>query len=122
MWPVVHQQLGIRPDLGRGQLEVVPQVPPYEPSLTGQNIRLGTGALAKVTASRAGNAYRTEIDTGNAPVSRLVLGQTLPHGTQPGLVLLDGKPHDPQVRETNRGVEVTVKTGPGAHVLVVQAG
>jgi hypothetical protein len=122
MWPVVHQQLGIRPDLGRGQLEVVPQVPPYEPSLTGENIRLGSGALAKVTASRAGNAYRTEVDTGDAPIGRLVIGQTLPHGTQPGLVLLDGKPHDPQARETNRGVEVTAKTGPGAHVLVVQAG
>ena len=26
-WPVVHQQLGVRPDLGRGDLEVVPQLP-----------------------------------------------------------------------------------------------
>jgi hypothetical protein len=27
LWPVVHHQLGISPDLGRGRLRVVPQVP-----------------------------------------------------------------------------------------------
>ena len=27
VWPVVHQQLGVRPDVGRGRLEVVPQLP-----------------------------------------------------------------------------------------------
>ena len=31
MWPVVHQQLGVRPDLGRGALEVVPQLPSVVP-------------------------------------------------------------------------------------------
>jgi hypothetical protein len=28
VWPVVHQQLGVRPDMGRRRLEVTPQVPP----------------------------------------------------------------------------------------------
>ena len=28
IWPVVHQHLGVRPDMGRGELEVVPQLPP----------------------------------------------------------------------------------------------
>ena len=40
VWPVVHQQLGVRPDLGRGRLEVVPQVPSSSP-IAGANIRLG---------------------------------------------------------------------------------
>ena len=26
-WPVIHQQLGVRPDLGNGRLDVMPQVP-----------------------------------------------------------------------------------------------
>ncbi len=26
-WPVVHQHLGVRPDVGRGRLEVIPQLP-----------------------------------------------------------------------------------------------
>jgi hypothetical protein len=122
VWPVIHQQLGVRPDLGRSALEVVPQVPPYEASVAGEKIRLGSGALALVKAAREGNRYRTEIDTGNAPVRQLYLGHTLPRGSTPVAVLLDGKPRDPfQVRTTNRGVEVTVKTGPGPHVLEVAA-
>ena len=44
-WPVVHQQLGVRPDLGRGRLEVVPQLPagPARGS-AGGSIRMGDGA------------------------------------------------------------------------------
>ena len=40
-WPVVHQQLGVRPDAGRGRLEVVPQVPDGQPRVAGSAIRLG---------------------------------------------------------------------------------
>ena len=35
-WPVVHQHLGVRPDLGRGRLEVTPQLPPYEQRIAGR--------------------------------------------------------------------------------------
>ena len=70
IWPVVHQQLGVRPDLGRDELEVVPQVPPHEPSVGGENIRLGDGALRSVEASREGKRYVTEVDTGTAPLRR----------------------------------------------------
>ena len=28
LWPVVHQWLGVSPDLGRGRVAVVPQLPP----------------------------------------------------------------------------------------------
>ena len=114
IWPVVHQQLGVRPDLGRGRLEVVPQVPPHEPSVAGANIRLGDGALQAVMAARQGNRYRTEIDTGNAPVTRLTIGHTLPRGARPVAVRLDGRrarragPHD-QPRRRGHG-----KTRPGA--------
>ena len=51
IWPVVHQQLGVRPDMGRGELEVVPQVPPRSPDISGENIRLGDGSVA-VSAER----------------------------------------------------------------------
>jgi hypothetical protein len=120
IWPVVHQQLGVRPDLGRDTLEVVPQVPPYEPSIGGENIRLGDGALRSVEASHDGKRYVTEVDTGSAPVGRLLIGHTLPHGARVDSVVLDGKRHGAQTRETHRGLEVTVKTGPGRHVLEVR--
>ncbi len=69
-WPVVHQQLGVRPDMGRGALEVVPQLPSASP-IAGSNIRLGTGALKGVQASKDGARYTTTVDTGSAPVRSL---------------------------------------------------
>jgi hypothetical protein len=120
-WPVVHQQLGVRPDLGRGRVEVVPQVPTAGSPIAGRNIRLGAGALDLVRASRAGGRYTTVVETGTAPVRVLRIGHTLPRGSSPLRVLLDGREVDPQVRATNRGVEVTVTTGPGRHALEVVA-
>jgi hypothetical protein len=121
-WPVVRQQLGVRPDLGRHALNVVPQVPPTGP-VQGENIRLGDGALARVRASRDGKTYRTELDTGDAPVTKVAIGHTLERGATVASVTLDGVPvAAPNVRPTNRGVEVTVNTTPGEHTLVVTAG
>ena len=42
VWPVVHQQLGVRPDMGRDALEVVPQLPSNAP-IAGRDIRIGEG-------------------------------------------------------------------------------
>jgi hypothetical protein len=123
MWPAVHQQLGVRPDLGRERLEVVPQVPPQatEP-IAGRRIRLGPGRLDLVRASRTGNRYVTEVDTGSAPIDRLRIGHTLPRGSQVAAVFLDGKRRGKgQRRLTNRGLEVSVRTKPGEHTLEVVA-
>ncbi|HSD82049.1 MAG TPA: hypothetical protein VLB47_15380, partial [Solirubrobacteraceae bacterium] len=121
MWPVVHQQLGVRPDMGRGALEVVPQVPAHDDPIAGRDIRLGDGALALVRAARSGDRYTTVVDTGTAPVRRLRIGHTLGRGAWPLAVFLDGRRAGRQVRLTNRGAEVTVATGPGRHVLEVIA-
>jgi hypothetical protein len=121
-WPVVHQQLGVRPDMGRGALEVVPQLATTRPApIAGSNIRLGSGALRLVVASRSGRRYRTQVDTGSAPVRRLLIGHTLPRDTGPVDVRLDGRRAQARRRQTNRGLEVTVETGPGRHVLEVTA-
>src|SRR5207247_4360440 len=44
-WAVVHQWLGVRPDLGNGSLEVVPQVPDGQTTVEGRDIRLGHGSV-----------------------------------------------------------------------------
>ncbi|MEA2311014.1 MAG: hypothetical protein QOE28_982 [Solirubrobacteraceae bacterium] len=119
-WPVVHQQLGVRPDLGRGNLTVMPQLPSASP-IAGSNIRLGSGALDLVRASRSGKAYKTTVDTGSAPVQRLYIGHTLPRGSRVASVTLDGRRHGFKQRRTNRGEEIRVRTTPGAHTLVVTA-
>jgi hypothetical protein len=118
-WPVVHQQLGVRPDLGRGRLEVVPQ-PPGTAPVAGTDIRLGADGSVDVRARRAGSTYTTTV-TAHAPV-RLRIGATLPADAKVGDVRLDGKRVNADRRTTNRGLEVTVAASPGAeHTLVVTA-
>jgi hypothetical protein len=119
-WAVVHQWLGVRPDLGSGQVEIVPQVPQGQTSVQGQDIRLGGGSV-DVTATHTGGSYSTEIDTSAGVGADAVdIGHTLPNRARPAAVVLDGRPVDDyQVRETNRGTEVTVSTGPGRHTLTV---
>jgi hypothetical protein len=117
-WPVVRQQLGVRPDMGRRRLEVTPQVPSGQSRVAGSNIRLADGALA-VAASRAGTVYRTEV-TADVALSRLVIGHTLPRGSRVMSVRLDGRPVGYRTRLTNRGTEVLVRAPTsGSHELVV---
>ena len=119
MWPVVHQQLGVRPDMGRGRLTVVPQLPSRAP-IAGRDIRLGDGSV-DVVAARRGNKYLTRVDTGSADVERLRIGHTLPRGATVRSVRLDGRRVGWRSRRTNRGLEVTVKSRRGDHTLVVKA-
>jgi hypothetical protein len=118
-WPVVHQHLGVRPDLGRGRLEVTPQLPPYERRIAGEGIRLGDGAIDVVAAR-----HRTVVKTA-LRLRRLTLGHTLPFGAEVRRVVLDGRlVRRPILRETNRGLEVLARVRGGAggrHVLVVRA-
>jgi hypothetical protein len=118
-WPVVHQQLGVRPDLGRDRLEVVPQLPSDAP-IAGRDIRLGDGGHIDVSAARDGERWRTRVRL-EADV-RLWIGHTLPAGTEVGSVRLDGDRVRFQERVTNRGVEVLVRArGAGTHTLSVRA-
>jgi hypothetical protein len=119
-WAVVHQWLGVQPDLGRGTVAFVPQVPPGQPSVAGRDIRLGGGS-ADVTASRNGSEYRTEIDvTPGTGAQTVIIGATLPGGTRPTAVELDGQAVTHfSVRRTNRGTEVTVPATAGQHTLTV---
>jgi hypothetical protein len=121
-WPVVHQWLGVRPDLGSGRLDVVPQVPDGQNRVQGKDIQLGGGS-ADVLATHTGSQYGTVIDVSRSVGARQVgIGQTLPRGVTPNKVMLDGHVvTDYQVVETNRGNEVTVMTTAGHHTLTVTA-
>jgi hypothetical protein len=120
-WPVVRQQLGVRPDLGRERLEVVPQVPAGQHRVAGSNIRLGMAGSAEVSAHMSGSRHVTEVRP-RVPLRRLVLGHTLAHGTSVERVRLDGDPVRYRERETNRGLEVLVRAPVrGEHELVVRS-
>jgi hypothetical protein len=122
-WSVIHQQLGVRPQLGHDRLDVMPQVPDGQPSVQGEDIRLGTGS-ADVLAAHDGNRYTTVTDTDDVRLREFAIGHTLPRGATVASVELDGRPVDDyDARETNRGTEVSVATDPGRrHKLVVTTG
>jgi hypothetical protein len=118
-WAVVHQWLGVRPDLGNGILEIVPQVPQGQTTVQGRDIRLGHGS-ADVLATHTGRTYVTRLDVSHSVGAAVVVGHTLPRGTTPATVLLDGRPvRHYTVRTTNRGTEVTVATNAGHHTLTI---
>jgi hypothetical protein len=118
-WAVVHQWLGVQPDLGRGALAIVPQVPPGQPHVAGRSIRLGGGSV-DVRASVAGGRYLTAARVSRGVgAHRVTLGAVLPRGATPGSVRLDGHPVAYAVATTNRGVEVRVRATAGRHVLSV---
>ena len=74
-----------------------------------------------VFASRANRGYTTKVDAARTPVRELVIGHTLPRGSKPKAVWLDGRRvKDYDARETNRGLELTVAARPGAqHTLTI---
>jgi hypothetical protein len=117
LWPVVHQQLGVAPDLGRGRLSVVPALPPGQDRIAGHDIRLGAGSV-DVTAARAG---RTMLVSVRARLrADLTLGAIVPAGAQVAGVRLDGRAAAYRILATSRGSEVRVAAGTGGgHSLEV---
>jgi hypothetical protein len=107
LWPVVNQQLGVDPQLGNGLLEVLPDVPPGQSSVSGTNIRVGTGSV-DVAATRHGSSYTTTV---TASLScTLHVGATVPAGATVHQVTLNGSVAHYTVRDTNAGREVLVST------------
>jgi hypothetical protein len=115
LWPVVHQQLGVGPQLGHGLLEVLPSVPPGQPAVSGSNIRVGTGSI-DVTAAHGGNTWTTTVKS--ALACSLHIGATLPAGSTIQTVTLNGAPAAHQVRDTNAGRQVFVSTSCGSTARV----
>jgi hypothetical protein len=119
-WGVVHQQLGVRPHLGRDWLEVVPQVPAGQSRVAGEDIRLGDGSV-DVAATHAGTRYTTVTDTRGAPVRTYLIGHAVPRTATVASVKLDGSSVPFESRTTNRGLEVRVPAAPDKrHTLVVE--
>ncbi|WBQ06636.1 glycogen debranching protein [Kribbella sp. CA-293567] len=112
LWPVVHQQLGIDPNLGYGRLAVVPQLPAGQRKVSGSNIRLGHGAV-NVSASLMGKELRTTV-TSKGLRATVTVGAVLPVGAKVRAVSLDGRAARYQLMTTARGTEVHVTTR-GSH-------
>jgi hypothetical protein len=115
LWPVVHQQLGVDPQLGNGLLEVLPSVPPGQSTVSGTAIRVGAGTI-DVSATHSGNSWTTTMTSRLA--CTLHVGATLPAGSTIQSVMLNGAPTAYVVRDTNAGRQVFVSTSCGSTAQV----
>ena len=106
LWPVVHQQLGVDPDLGHGKVAVIPQLPEGQQKVAGSNIRVGRGSV-DVSARLAGKELRTDVKVKGVG-AKFTIGAVLPTGSQVKSVTLDGRSASYQLVTTTRGVEVQV--------------
>ena len=112
LWPVVHQWLGVSPDLGRGRLAVVPQLPPDQRVASARRIRLGDDLSIDVSAKRQGKkTYVTEVRRRGDV--RLTIGAVVPRGSEIRSVRLDGKRVEADLVSTARGLEVRVPASRG---------
>jgi hypothetical protein len=115
LWPVVHQWLGVSPDLGRGRLAVVPQLPPDQRAASARRIRLGDDVSINVSAKRQGKKnYVTEVRRRGDV--RLTIGAVVPRGSDIRSVRLDGERVKAELVRTARGLEVRVAAGQGSGV------
>lgn len=115
LWPVVHQQLGVDPQLGNGLLEVLPSVPSGQSTVSGTAIRIGAGTI-DVTATHSGNSWTTTVTS--RLTCTLHVGATLPAGSTVQSVTLNGAPATYNVRDTNAGRQVFVSTSCGSTAQV----
>ena len=121
LWPVVHFELGVAPDLGRGAVSVVPQIPDGQTTVAGRNVSLGSGSL-DVSARRGDGVLSTAV-TRHGSSAALTMGVVLPDGATVTGATLDGKPVASTTVTTARGSEVQVATGTtGNHTLRVTFG
>jgi len=119
LWPVVAQQLGVSPDLGRDHVSVVPQVPSGQHRLSGRNILLGDDGRVAVRAVSNRSELRTAVALERARTT-LTIGHVLPAGSSVRDVRLDGRRVRAEVVRTARGRELVADTDAGVHELVVR--
>ena len=115
-WPVVYEYLGIRLDLPRGEISIVPALPSTWPTLSIKAVRVGNSTV-DVSTSQSANSYTT---TANVAIGLLVhIGYALPAQSDIVAVTLNGLPASYRVLDTHRGREVIVTTNSGRQVQVV---
>jgi hypothetical protein len=117
LWPVVHYELGVAPDMGRHAITVVPQVPDGQTSVAGTDIQLAGGSI-DVAARRGGGVLTTTVH--RAVSAALTVGALLPAGTHVSSVRLNGHPVAYRVVQSARGTQVLVSAPSWQHTSQLQ--
>jgi hypothetical protein len=118
LWPVVHFELGVSPDLGRHAAAVIPQIPDGQSTVSGSDIKLGRGSI-DVTALRSASMLTTTTHSHSLAVT-LSVGALLPAGTKAGMVQLNGVNASYRTVVTARGTEIVVDVSSGVPTAKLQ--
>ena len=118
LWPVLHQWLGVAPDLGRDRVAVVPQLPAGQTKASADSVKLGVFTI-DVAAAHEGSAYATTVTRHGR--TNLRIGAVLPDGATVASATLNGSPVKPKLVRTTRGLEATVgaRAGQRTATLVI---
>ena len=112
LWPVVHHWLGVSPDLGRGRVSVVPQLPPSEDVIIRRAHPARRHAASMCEAQRTAPGYITRLNATAGCADHRSRGAG--GSTQSSRSRLDGDRVRARLVETARGLEVRVDAGLGA--------
>ncbi|HEX7535486.1 MAG TPA: hypothetical protein VF391_00595, partial [Dermatophilaceae bacterium] len=118
LWPVVHFELGVSPDLGRRAVAVIPQIPDGQSTISGSGIKLGEGSI-DVTAVRDASMLTTTTQS-HSLAAALSVGVVLPAGTKAGMVQLNGVSPSYRTVATARGTEIVVDVPSGIQATKLQ--
>jgi hypothetical protein len=110
LWPIIHQWLGVSPDVGRDRVAVVPQLPAGQPKASVDSVKLGVLSI-DVAAAHQGATYTTTVTKHGR--TDLRIGAVLPDGATVASATLNGSPVKPKLVRTTRGLEATVSARPG---------
>jgi hypothetical protein len=118
LWPIIHQWLGVSPDLGRDRVAVVPQLPGGQPRASADSVKLGAFTI-DVAATHQGATYTTTVTRHGR--TNLRIGAVLPDGATVASATLNGSPAKPKLVQTTRGLEATVgaRAGQRTATLVI---
>ncbi len=110
LWPVIHQWLGVSPDLGRGRVAVVPNLPARQPTASATRIKLGSSSI-NVVAKHRDSRYTTIVDRHGRMA--LTIGAVVPDEAKIASATLDGQRVKPRLVRTAAGLQAVVRVGPG---------
>ena len=89
-WPVIHQQLGVRPDARAAAPRGRPGVPAGQTRIAGRAIRIGDAARSRCRPS-AGRRYTTAVTLRGATCAGYARSHAPARASKPGEVALDGR-------------------------------
>jgi glycogen debranching enzyme len=116
-WPVIHDFLGIDPNVPDKAITVIPDPPSTWSGLSVSDLRVGSGSMS-VSEQRTGLSYTIQVTVPKG--FSLTIGQVIPSGLHVESVILDGTSAVYSVVDTSRGEEVHVTASTNvSHSLVV---